>query len=122
MTQSRTVLDSGRALMSLGALVVKALKEESPEALDQLDEYSALFDEWQKTWKRGVGGGVQFSAKELEVGKRIAVQHDEVLELTEKMYRSVQDSLKGLRSRSKGIRAYLDHFPSRISTIRTRKG
>jgi hypothetical protein len=111
-----------KELISLGASVIRALREESPEALDKLDEYTALFDEWKKSWQKGQKGEVHFTAKEREQGKRIAEQHSTVLELTEKMYRSVEESLRGLRGRSKGIRAYLDHFPSKISTIRTRKG
>jgi hypothetical protein len=122
MAQTKNSLDLGKELVTVGAAVVKALRSESPDALDQLDQYSTLFDAWQKSWSRGSGGGVRFSAKEHALGQRISEQHTTVLALTEKMYRSVEDSLRGLRGRSKGIRAYLDHFPSKISTIRTRKG
>lgn len=121
MNQPHNTIDAGKALLALGATAAKALKAESPEALDMLEEYTASFDAWQKTWSQG-HGRTHFSTKERELAKRIALQHTSVLELTEKMYRSVQDSLKGLRGRSKGIRAYLDQFPSKISTIRTRRG
>jgi hypothetical protein len=122
MAQAKSTLEIGQELVASGGKLVKALKEGAPDALDQLDEYTALFDTWQKTWVRGARGEVRFAPKELAVGKRIAEQHETVLALTEKMYRSVEESLRGLRGRSKGIRAYLDHFPSKISTIRARKG
>lgn len=122
MVKSNSTVDTGKDLVAVGAVVVKALRDGSPDALDRLEEYTSLFDAWQKTWSRGASGGVRFSAKEVALGKRIADQHETVLALTEKMYRSMEESLRGLRGRSKGIRAYLDHFPSKISTIRTRKG
>lgn len=122
MAQSKNTLELGKDLVSLGGCLVKALREGAPEALDQLEEYTDLFDAWQKTWNKGKTGVPGFSSKELAVGKRIAEQHQTVLDLTEKMYRSMEESLRGLRGRSKGIRAYLDHLPSKISTIRTRKG
>jgi hypothetical protein len=121
MAQAKSSLDIGKELVDLGGALVKALRDGAPEALDQVDEYTALFDTWQKTWAKGARGEVR-SAKELAVGKRIAEQHETVLALTEKLYRSMEESLRGLRGRTKGIRAYLDHFPSKISTIRTRKG
>jgi hypothetical protein len=31
-------------------------------------------------------------------------------------------SIRTLRAKGKGLRAYMDHLPKRISTIRTRKG
>lgn len=121
MSQQKDSTTVARDLLNLGAHVVKALKDDSIEALDLLDEYTENFDKWQKTWSSS-GRGVSVPAREHDLAKRVAQQHEQVLELTEKMYRSVQDSLKGLRGRAKGIRAYLDQFPSRISTIRTRKG
>jgi hypothetical protein len=122
MVQSKSTVETGKELVSVGATAVRALRDGSPDALERLEEYTALFDAWQKTWSRGANGGVRFSAADAALGKRIAEQHETVLALTEKMYRSMEESLKGLRGRSKGIRAYLDHFPSKISTIRTRKG
>jgi hypothetical protein len=111
-----------KQLLALGAEVVTALKDNTPEALDRIDEYTNLFDQWQRSWSKIEKGQLRLSAKDQAIGKRIADQHSTVLELTEKMYRSVEESLRGVRGRSKGIRAYLDHFPSKISTIRTRKG
>lgn len=122
MAQPRNPLDAGKALLAQGAEVVQALREGSPEALDKLEQYTERFDAWQKTWKRSGGGNVKFSGKDREIGERIARQHATVVELTEEMSRSLQDTIKDLRGWTKGIRAYMDHLPKRISTIRTQKG
>ena len=122
MTTGKTPLDAGKTVLQLGAVAVRALREGAPEALEYLEQYSDSFEQWQKSWKRADQNTVKFSAKEREIGERIAAQHATVLELTEDMYRSLEDSLKDLRGWTKGIRAYMDHLPKKISTIRTRKG
>lgn len=122
MATGKTSLDAGKNVLQLGALAVRALREGSPEALEQLEQYTESFETWQKSWKRTAQSPVNFSAKEREIGERIAAQHATVLELTEEMFRSLEGSLKDLRGWTKGIRAYMDHLPSKISTIRTRKG
>jgi hypothetical protein len=122
MATGKTPLDAGKMVLQLGAVAVRALREGSPEALEHLEQYTESFEQWQKSWKQVAPSSPKFSAKEREIGERIAAQHATVLELTEDMYRSLEDSLKDLRGWTKGIRAYMDHLPSKISTIRTRKG
>jgi hypothetical protein len=122
MAQPRNPLEAAKALLLQGAEVVQALREGNPEALDKLEEYTERFDSWQKTWKRSSAGKAKFSGKDREIGERIARQHATVVELTEEMSRSLQDTIKDLRGWTKGIRAYMDHLPKRISTIRSQKG
>jgi hypothetical protein len=124
MTTRKTPLDAGKNVLQLGAIVVRALRDGAPEALELLEQYTESFEAWQKSWKRAATAPhtVKFSAKEREIGERIAAQHATVMELTEEMLRSLEGSLKDLRGWNKGIRAYIDHLPSKISTIRTRKG
>jgi hypothetical protein len=119
MTANKNQVDLTKELLALGKRVVKSLRESDPEALDLLDEYTAAFDRWRASW---APQGVRLSARDRELGERIAKQHATVLELTENMIRSVEQSLRDLRGWSKGIRAYMDHFPKKVSTIRTRKG
>jgi hypothetical protein len=119
MVVKKNQAEPSKALLALGSRVVKSLRESSPEALDLLDEYTESFDLWQRSW--GVSGS-SFSTQDKEMGRRIAAQHATVIELTEEMIRSVEKSLKELRGWSKGIRAYMDHFPKQVSTIRARKG
>jgi len=119
MASQKDEVTSAKALLELGAGVVRSLKETSPDALDRLDEYTTAFDRWQRSWPTA---GQKFSARERQIGERIAEQHATVLELTEGMLHSVERSLRELRGWSKGIRAYLDHFPRQVSTIKTKKG
>lgn len=99
--------------------MVKSLRDSNPDALELLDEYTECFESWQRSWK---ATGSSFSESEREIGQRIADQHGTVIELTEQMILSVEKSLKELRGWSKGIRAYMDHFPKQVSTIKPRKG
>lgn len=106
-------------LLALGKRVVKSLRDSDPEVLGLLDQYTTAFDTWRASW---APTGVQLSARDKELGERIAEQHATVMELTEGMLGAVEQSLKELRGWSKGIRAYMDYFPKQVSTIRTRKG
>ena len=54
--------------------------------------------------------------------ERVAKQHATIIELAERMLSSVERSLKDLKGWSKGIRAYVDHLPKRVSTMKARKG
>ena len=109
------VLESGKEL-------IKALRDGTPDALDQLQEYTECIEVWQKGWKRGSVGAVKLSRSEMELGNRIAKQHATVIALAEEMMESVEHSLKNLRGWSKGLRAYIDHYPKRLGTIKPRKG
>ena len=122
MAKSTAELDAGRELLSLGVAVIKAIRARETDAMDGIALYTESFESWQKTWKKGAENPMGFSAKEREIGERIAEQHSLVLSLVEGMLRDVEQSLKDLRGWSKGIRAYMDHFPKKVSTIRARKG
>ncbi|MFN4894306.1 MAG: hypothetical protein ACK5GN_09745 [Pseudomonadota bacterium] len=119
MAAKKSQTETGKALLALGGRVVQALKASDPEVLALLEQYTDTFDSWQRSWSTREGA---FPVKERELGERIAAQHDTVIELTEGMLSSVEQSLKELRGWSKGIRAYMDHFPRKVSTIRSRKG
>lgn len=122
MASTRSTTEAGREVLALGKAVLKAFKEGNPEVIEDLSRYLDAFEQWQKTWKKAAGGKVQFSAKEEEIGRRIADQHATVIVQTEEMKNAVQQSLKNLRGWSKSIRAYIDHLPKQIGTMRPRKG
>lgn len=111
--------DCAKDLLALGKRVVKSLRGSELDSVDLLDQYTTAFDSWRASW---APKGERLSTRDRELGERIAEQHATVVELTEGMLRSVEQSLKELRGWSKGIRAYMDHFPKQVSTIRTRKG
>jgi hypothetical protein len=119
MATNKNQGESAKEVLALGRRVVKALRDSDPEVLEVLDEYTRAFDVWRSAW---APPGAQLSARDRELGERIAEQHATVVELTESMLRSVEQSLRELRGWSKGIRAYMDHFPKQVSTMRTRKG
>lgn len=113
---------SAELVLELGAELIKALRDNTPDALDQLDRYTECFEQWQKGWKKNQAGAAKVSRAELEIGKRIAKQHATVIVFAEEMMESMEHSIKNLRGWSKGLRAYIDHFPKRMGTIRPRKG
>jgi hypothetical protein len=110
------------SVLALGKELIKALRDSTPDALEQLEQYTDRFELWQKGWKKNQSGAAKVSRAELELGKRIAKQHATVIVLAEEMMESVEHSLKNLRGWSKGLRAYIDHYPKRMGTIRPRKG
>lgn len=122
MGSTRDTTETGRNVLALGKAAIKALSEGAPEALEELERYSDSFEAWQASWKGQAAGRASFSSKEAEIGRRIAEQHATVLELTQQMKEAVEQSLRSLRGRSKGIRAYIDHLPKQIGTMRPRKG
>jgi len=111
-----------RVVLELGKTLITLLEEASPTALDELERYCDLFADWEKSWKRSRDGAAALTSKDVDLGKRIVAQHATVIKLTEEMRAHVDRSLKSLRVRGKGLRAYTDHLPKRISTIRTRRG
>jgi hypothetical protein len=119
MVKSHTTLDRAKLVLESGKGLVKSLRDGNNESLDQLEAYTALFDQWQRTWAKGDPG---LTAREAEFGRRIAEQHALLIELTAEVQRSVESSLKSLRGWNRGLKAYIDHFPKQLGTIRPRKG
>jgi hypothetical protein len=113
---------SAELVLERGRELTRALRAGAPEALDQLQEYTECFEAWQKGWKKGAAGAVKLSRAEVELGNRIAKQHATVIGLAEELMGSFEQSLKNLRGWSKGLRAYIDHYPKRLGTIKPRKG
>ena len=126
MASTRPSSDSSvkksQTLLALGKAAISAVRDGSEDALDAVERYVTAFAQWEAGWKVSGKGSVEFSAKEREMGKRIAAQHSQVIKLVEGMRAEVDSSLKGLRQKGKGLKAYMDQLPQRISTIRTRKG
>ena len=106
------------SLVGLGTTILVKFKERDGDVLPLLEQYVELFDTWERLWSSS-------DAEEFEnrqVGERILILHDEILNVARALSNEAESSLKGIRGWSKGIRAYIDHFPSKISTRRGRKG
>ena len=121
MASTRTVSES-KALLDLGKKAIAAMRENSVEALDVLGEYVDGFTAWETTWKSRRGVASILSAKDQDVGRRIANQHKAILRLAEEMKANLDESLRGLRVKERGLKAYIGQLPQRISTMRGRKG
>ncbi len=113
--EARLVLESGKA-------AIKALREESAEALDRLQDYTERFEVWQREWKGASAERETLARRDAEIGRRIAEQHATVIQLAQRLRDSMEHSLKNLRGWTKGLRAYVDHFPKRLGTMKPRKG
>lgn len=109
-----------RIVLKLGRALAESLEKSSPTVLDELDQYCDAFAKWEATWRRQLDGRADFPTREVELGKRIVEQHARVIRLTEDMRANVDRSLKSLRVRGKGLRAYTDYLPKRISTMKRR--
>ena len=119
MVQSQTTLEVARLVLESGRGLVKALRAGDEAVLEQLEAYTAQFEQWQRSWGKGP---VKLTAREADIGRRIADQHATIIELATEMARSVENSLKSLRGWNRGLKAYIDHFPKQLGTIRPRKG
>jgi hypothetical protein len=121
MPSARTPSGS-RNLLKLGKDVVSSLQDRTAECPDILERYVGLFSEWESSWKGDGSRERAVSSKDIELGKRIAAQHALIVRLTAEMMREMEDSLKSLRVKGRGLKAYIDHLPQRVSTIKARKG
>jgi len=119
MVQSQTTLEAARLVLDSGKALVKALRAGDSDSLEQLEAYTAQFEQWQRSWGKGEAS---LTAREADIGRKIAEQHACVIELATEMKRSVENSLKSLRGWNRGLKAYIDHFPKQLGTIRPRKG
>ena len=122
LMSSTRVLSGGSALLKLGREVVSSLRDGSPDSLELLERYSSSFAAWEESWKDADAKGLLQSTKGREIGKRIAAQHAQILRLGDEMRREMVESLRALRVKGRGLKAYIGDLPPRVSTIKTRKG
>ena len=109
------------AIIQQGASVLELLTDKDPAALDAIDSYIESFTQWHAGWKARLSEHP--ADKELKaVGAEVAKQHSEVLRLAGELKESIAASLRSLKRKGKGLIAYSDKLPKRISTIRPRKG
>ena len=109
------------SIIRQGEELVALLSDNDSASLEKLDAFIEAFSVWEKDWASRVASTPK--DKELAaIGREVAVLHGEVLRLAGLMKESIGTSLRSLRKKGKGLIAYADHLPKRISTIRTRKG
>jgi hypothetical protein len=107
------------SLCSLGESILTASENKEEEAvLVLLERYVDEFDRWNTRWTDS-STDKSLSIKDAE---KILDVHEAVCLCAQQMTVEAGQSMKNMRGWSKGIRAYIDHFPSKISTTRGKKG
>jgi hypothetical protein len=101
-------------LIRLGQAALDALRCADAADIEALQLYVEAFERW-------IQGG-QVGQPEKELGMRIADQHATIIAVVESEKGEVAAVLKDLREKGKGLRAYTDIFPKRISTMKPKKG
>ncbi len=110
-------------LLALGeALVARGIEDQ--ELPDLIHQYSELFDSWFAS--------ANFSSPEPDTSKMagemrtalgpVLAIHEAVLALASRAKDLTEAELKSLRTRGKGILAYVDTMPKKVSLTRGRKG
>lgn len=106
------------SLHELGTTLLAKFQAQEDDVLPLLEEYVELFDAWERVWSSAEAG----RPESRHAGERILLLHQEIMNVARALSNEAESSLKGIRGWSKGIRAYIDHLPSKISTRRGRKG
>lgn len=118
-------MSSGVGISALIELAEKALVEgaDIDELISHIEAYSAAFHPWyeehKEAFEQGVEGEPVVDRDDLE---RLLKLHTEVLGRAESLQKGTSSDLMALRGRRKGMMAYIDILPKRLSTRRTRKG
>ncbi len=99
--QAQELLQEGRAL---------------PELIEKLERYSEDFDLWYASSRD------QLEAGQLPEADVLLAVHNEVIEKAQHWLKQAGTELSKHKVRGKGILAYTDVLPKRISVRRVRKG
>jgi len=106
-----------KALLELGKEAIAAIRDGSADALDVIDGYVEGFSKWEATWKTSKEGAREIAPAEQQLAQRLANQHAQIVRLTGEMQAHFLESLRGLRTKEKGLKKYIDQLPRRISSI-----
>jgi hypothetical protein len=101
-------------VIQAGQAAIEALSDNSGNVVECVEAYADAFDSWEQ--------GRKLQSADKELGVRIADQHATIMMLTESVKGDAATALKELREKGKGLRAYTDVFPKRISTMKPKKG
>lgn len=109
-----------REIKQLIDLADEALSEDfaSVRFLDAMEEYVQAFAAWQKKVGLGVAGGLEVQAQpdvDIEQLKLLDKKHSKLLTRAGQLHEQTAKDLKDQQERGKGIRAYVDTLPKRLS-------
>ena len=112
-----------RLLLACGNnILLKGVSEAELPGL--LDQYSDLFARWYEKSNLASGSpeAIAIVGEVTEVLGSVAAMHEAVLKLATDAQALTSADLKTIRSRGKGILAYVDTLPKRLSLNKSRKG
>lgn len=134
------ILEKGREVLDAGQASIQAVQSDQDDAVDVIERYVELFSVWQAQCESALGPeasgdqaqgptGLATAQREEETRspeavlfQAIADQHAELFRMVGELREEMSEALRALHERGRGMKAYADNLPKRISTIRSRKG
>jgi hypothetical protein len=110
--------------LALKELIVQAdqilSSGQAPDIVNHLEKYADSFSEWYGAYQKSLEQNKPLNTKEeLEM---LLTRHEKVMELSESLKESIPDEMAKLKNKGKGIMAYTDTLPKKISFTKPRKG
>jgi hypothetical protein len=147
MIRTRFV-EQGMSVLASGEASLQAIKAGREDAVSLLERYVELLSIWQSHFGEPVGAqraedveplhnvGPEHSGsdnrsapqpdkrshEEVVLLQSVADLHDQILRMVDEAKGGIADALRTLHERGRGVRAYTEQFPRRVSTLRPRKG
>ena len=100
---------------------VLSKSDDSEVALEKIEEYTEKFSSWYNEHFASLEEG-DIQEDVISLLQQLNEQHGKVLALAEDLRESITDDRRELKRKGKGIMAYIDTLPKRLSLRRTRKG
>jgi hypothetical protein len=95
---------------------------ESDELVSLIEQYAKAFDEWYSSTCEGTDMATIKSKVGTDKLAELLNLHAEVMKRTGELKEDVSGDIRKLKKKGKGILAYTDTLPKRISVTRKRKG
>lgn len=96
---------------------------ESPDVVtDRIVAYTEAFDRWYSVATPSIEAGDAAPLGGIELLRQLETRHAAVMDLAQEIMRRTDAEVKGLRRKGKGMVAYTDTLPKRISTKKFRPG
>lgn len=108
-------------LNSLISLADEILNNSNPdEIVDKLEKYAESFNAWYAAYEKSLAANQPINSKlELE---QLLIKHEKVAEISESLKDSIPEEISKLKHKGRGIMAYTDLLPKKISFTKPTKG
>jgi predicted HTH transcriptional regulator len=88
--------------------------------IELVEVYGQGFDNWFATNKNNIEKKLEFKSSERL--DELLRKHEAILAKTSSIQAGIPGEIRELKHKFKGIKAYIDYFPSSISVHKSRKG